>query len=57
MKTIAKLESELREQRIYTDSLNDRLNAGRYYLMSVQPSKITVEDALYAFGFTRNGLD
>jgi hypothetical protein len=36
--------------------LLNRLEAGRQYLMSVQSDKITVEDALEAFGFGRDGL-
>lgn len=35
----------------------DRLYAGRHYLMGVQPEDLTVEDALEAFGFTRDGLN
>lgn len=36
--------------------LGERLNEGRHYLMSVQPKDLTVEDALEALGFGRNGL-
>ncbi len=36
---------------------NSRLNNGRSYLMGVEPSDITVEDALEAFGWTRDGMD
>ncbi len=36
---------------------NARLNEGRDYLMGVKPSDITVEDALEAFGWTRDGLN
>lgn len=53
---IKELEKKLREERNYVDSLNDRLNAGRHYLMSAQSNEVTVEDALEAFGFGRNGL-
>ena len=55
-KKIKKLDKKLKEERAYVDSLNDRLNAGRHYLMSIQSDKITVEDALEAFGFGRDGL-
>jgi hypothetical protein len=34
-----------------------RLMEGRHYLMGVNADKITVEDALEAFGFGRNGLN
>lgn len=36
--------------------LNEKINQGRHYLMGVEPNKLTVEDALGAFGFGRNGL-
>jgi hypothetical protein len=36
--------------------INYRLNNGRDYLMQIEADKITVEDALEAFGFGRNGL-
>jgi len=36
--------------------MNNQLENGRHYLMSVQPKDLTVEDALEAFGFGRNGL-
>jgi hypothetical protein len=35
---------------------NTRLDEGRHYLMGVEPGKLTVEDCLEAFGFSRNGL-
>lgn len=38
------------------DALVERMEAGRHYLMSVDAEAITVEDALEAFGFGRNGL-
>lgn len=37
--------------------LNEQLQNGRNYLMSVNPKDLTVEDALEAFGFGRNGLE
>ena len=37
--------------------LVERLEKGRDYLMTVEPSKLTVEDCLSAFGFGRNGLE
>jgi hypothetical protein len=46
---------EKAEREKMTEKEN-RLNAGRDYLMSVSPSKLTVEDCLEAFGFGRNGL-
>lgn len=36
--------------------LRVQLSNGRDYLMQVQSSDLTVEDALEAFGFGRNGL-
>jgi hypothetical protein len=39
------------------DDSAKRLNEGRDYLMGVQPDKLSVEDALEAFGFGRNGLE
>lgn len=38
------------------DDAYQRLDDGRYYLMGVEPADLTVEDALEAFGFGRNGL-
>jgi len=38
------------------NDLHTKLEAGRHYLMSAQSDKVTVEDALEAFGFGRNGL-
>jgi hypothetical protein len=37
------------------DDLCEWLNKGRDYLMTVNPSKITPEDALKAFGFDQTG--
>jgi len=36
---------------------NDRLFEGRNYLMGVEPKELTVESALEAFGFSKNGLN
>ena len=33
-----------------------RLDAGRHYLMGVNVADLSVQDALEAFGFGRNGL-
>ena len=41
---------------LLNDDTYERLQDGRDYLMGVQPSELTVEDALEAFGFNRNGL-
>ena len=38
------------------EKLVERLQNGRDYLMGVQSDKLTVEDALEAFGFGRNEL-
>lgn len=38
------------------DDANSQLTGGWQYLMSVPADDITVEDALEAFGFGRNGL-
>lgn len=46
------------EEAIKTiNELNNRLENGRHYLMGVPEEEITVEDALEAFGYTRNGFD
>ena len=34
----------------------ERLDSGRSFLMQVQPDELSVEDALEAFGFSRNGI-
>lgn len=36
--------------------LDKRINDCRHYLMGVRPEDLTVEDALEALGFQRNGL-
>ena len=41
----------------FLENKTDQLSAGRDYLMTVQADEITIEDALEAFGFGRNGLD
>src|SRR5690606_38032151 len=38
------------------EELRKRLDKGRDYLMTVKPSELTVEDALEAFGYDRNGI-
>jgi 5-enolpyruvylshikimate-3-phosphate synthase len=50
MKEIARLRAIVHE-------LNQRLEQGRHYLMGVNPSKLTVEDALEAFGYDRCGFE
>jgi hypothetical protein len=50
MKEITRLRAIVRE-------LNQRLEQGRHYLMGVNPSKLTVEDALEAFGYNRSGSE
>lgn len=46
----------IKEEEIAGD-MNRQLMDGRHYLMGVEPSELTVEDALEAFGFGRNGLN
>lgn len=47
--------SDLTKRGEWLEIRSERLSAGREYLMSVQPDNLTVEDALEAFGFSRNG--
>jgi len=49
--------AEWLEQRIVDNKCGEKLSTGRDYLMAVEPDEITVEDALEAFGFGRNGLE
>lgn len=49
-------EKEIKENNISIKELEDRLQAGRDYLMTVKKSNINAEDALEALGFGRNGL-
>ena len=56
-----KYHNEVLEQERYNcqmkiEKLEQRLNEGRDYLMGVRPNQLTVEDALEAFDFGRNGL-
>lgn len=37
------------------DHMTSSMQSGRHFLMSVNPSDLTVESALEAFGFGRNG--
>jgi hypothetical protein len=39
-----------------SSKMNESLSNGRHYLMGVRSEDLTVEDALEAFGFGRNGL-
>lgn len=48
-------KERIAEQRETMLELAERLNKGRDYLMQVEPNKLTVTDALEAFGFGRNG--
>ena len=52
-----KQHNHLNEQSALIDELDARLEKGRNYLMQIGNDKITVEDALEAFGFGRNGLE
>jgi len=52
--TIQRLEGKRPGQIVH--DLDKRLDQGRHYLMGVDADKITVEDALEAFGFGRDGL-
>lgn len=38
------------------EDLKTRIDAGRHYLMGVNPDKLTVEDTLVSLGFNRNGF-
>ena len=49
-------KERMQEQRETISELAERLDKGRDYLMQVPADKITVEDALEAFGFGRDGL-
>jgi hypothetical protein len=50
------MAAHLKARRDMVQDLSNQLSEGRSYLMSVDADKITVEDALEAFGFGRNGL-
>jgi len=45
----------LKEFHNDVNNLRDRLREGRDYLMQVHPKDLTVEDALVAFGYNKNG--
>ena len=49
-------EGEILGLRHQIQDLRSKLSEGRDYLMQVEPRNITIEDALEAFGFGRNGL-
>ena len=44
------------QDKLSISEMNENLLNGRHYLMGVRPEDLTVEDALEAFGFNRNGL-
>jgi len=54
--SILSLKAQQPEKEQPSDDSNERLQNGRHYLMGVEPKDLTVEDALEAFGFGRNGL-
>lgn len=56
MALIDELEKEIQRLKNFNQDLRDQLSEGRHYLMSVEPKNLTVEDALEAFGFGRNGV-
>jgi len=49
-------EEESEDEEDFASQYYGRLQEGREYLMSVASDEVTVEDALEAFGFGRNGL-
>lgn len=51
------MRKEIDRLREAVRACNRRLENGRHYLMGVPVSKITAEDALEAFGWTRNGME
>lgn len=53
---IHKLNEQNVELKKRLSELSNQLSEGRHYLMGVEPSELSVEDALEAFGFGRNGL-
>lgn len=54
----AEFQKELKEEaRETAREFGERLDKGRDYLMQVRKEDLTVEDALEAFGFERNGDD
>lgn len=56
---IVRLKQQLaaKEDKGLLDELNQRLEDGRNYLMSIEANKVVIADALEAFGFGRSGLD
>lgn len=53
---ISELLNNLDKQSELVGSLSKRMSEGRHYLMGVAAMDLTVDDALEAFGFGRNGL-
>ena len=49
--------TEYEELQALVEEYHTRLCKGRDYLMSVERNKLTVEDALSAFGWTQNGFE
>lgn len=49
-------QEAVRENMIIARTALDKLDKGRDYLMTIQPDELTVEDALEAFGFGRDGM-
>lgn len=56
--TIASLNltKNITDSKKRIDELSSALNNGRDYLMQTEPSEFSVEAALEAFGFGKNGL-
>lgn len=64
IKRLEKIVGEMSQLQKQTDQYDavavensKRLTEGRHYLMGVSYDQITVEDALEAFGFGRDGLN
>lgn len=53
---ISEMNDTISELHDTISEMKKQLNDDRNYLMSVSPKDLTVEDALEAFGFGRNGL-
>jgi hypothetical protein len=53
---VEKLEKENKSLREDLSFIEDQLESGRDYLMSLDTNEVVVADVLDAFGFGRNGL-
>jgi len=57
IKSEREMGKEIFRLREVVRELDNRLNAGKHYLINTEPDKITVKGVLLAFGWIEKGVD